>query len=166
MSTTPAFDLALFVGHPANLNDGVVVTALGPPFTAAFKPLVIGTVPGVVVGASTPAATAQNQIMISGPGPGFGWTLGSNPAVATTVPPPSAVNHVLMSDPTLTWQDTTVAALLAAGSAVVTDAGSNFTFDATSALTFSVAAVSRVRLDGSDPAFSQINNFSIDAGVF
>lgn len=166
MSTTPAFDLALFVGQPAHVNDGPVITALGPPFTAAFKPLVIGTVPGVTVGASTPAATAVNQIMVSGPGPGFAWGLASNPAVAATVPTPVAANHALMSNAALTWQDTTVAALLAQGNAVVTNAGTNFAFDSTSALTFGVAAVSQVRLDGTDPTLSQLDNFTLDMGTF
>ena len=40
MTTSRAFDLALFVGTPANVNDGPVVATMGPPFTTKFSPLV------------------------------------------------------------------------------------------------------------------------------
>jgi hypothetical protein len=77
--TTKAFDVALFVPAPANVNDGVLVSSIGPPFATSFKPVVTSANPGVTVGASMPAATAQNQALISGPGPGFAWTPGALP---------------------------------------------------------------------------------------
>jgi hypothetical protein len=41
MTLSRAFDLAQWVNEPANVNDGVVVSALGPPFQGQFKPVVI-----------------------------------------------------------------------------------------------------------------------------
>jgi len=76
MAVTRAFDLALFVPVPANVNDGVVVSALGPPFATTFKPVVTSVNPGVTVSASIPAANAQGQILVAGPSPNFAWSLG------------------------------------------------------------------------------------------
>lgn len=73
MSVSRAFDLAQWVGAPVNINDGVVVSALGPPFVSAFKPVVTSLSPGVTVGSSVPAATAAGQTLVSGAGPGFVW---------------------------------------------------------------------------------------------
>ena len=73
---TKAFDLALFVGTPVNPGDGVVVNTIGPPLNTKFAPMVSAPVPGVVVGASVPAATAPGQSLISGAGPSFGWGVG------------------------------------------------------------------------------------------
>ena len=47
MSLSRAFDLAQWVAQPANVGDGVVVSALGPPFQGQFAPLVTGSKPGV-----------------------------------------------------------------------------------------------------------------------
>ena len=126
MSATRAFDLALFVPAPTNVDDGVVVDAFGPPFTTKFTPLVVGSQPGVVVGSTMPAATAQNQILISGAGPTFAWALVLNPAAAASVPTPTAQYQLIMADATLTWQDTTIAAVMALGNAVTTTLGGVF----------------------------------------
>jgi hypothetical protein len=164
MSVSRAFDLALFVGTPANVNDGALVSALGPPFTAAFKPVVTASQPGVTVGASTPAATAQNQIMVSGVGPGFAWGLTTNPAAAAQVPPPGGLNHVLLSDSTPAWQDSTLNNMLLVGGACLFSSGGTFATGAN--LTFTASATPRTRLDGGDPTLSTLDNFGIDAGTF
>jgi hypothetical protein len=168
MGTTPAFDLALFADSsaPQNPGDGVVVANLGPPLGVRYAPLVQATTPGVSVAASVPKATQTNQIMVSGSGPDYPWGLTVNPAVAASVPPPTAMNHTLLSDGTLKWQESTLAALLAAGNAVVTNAGALYTFDATSVIAFTASANLATRLDGGNSAKSQIDNFSIDAGTF
>ena len=54
-----------------------------------------------------PKANAQNQILISGPGPNYAWALGTNPAAAASVPPATANQQLLMSNASLQWQDTT-----------------------------------------------------------
>jgi hypothetical protein len=161
---TKAFDLALFVPAPTNPGDGVVVDVLGPPFTTKFAPLVVGSGPGVVVGGSMPKATAQNQILISGAGPNFSWGLGTNPAAAASVPPPTANRQMLMSDASLTWQDTTINAVMALGNAVTTTLGG--VMSASAQLVFQTTATPSVIIDGGDPAFSIIDNFSWDAGTF
>jgi hypothetical protein len=161
---TKAFDLALFVPAPANVGDGVVVNALGPPFTTQFAPLVVGGKPGVTVGASMPAANAQNQILISGPGPTFTWVLGVNPAAAASVPPATANQQMLMSNASLQWTDVTIGAVMALGNAVTTTLGG--TFSASAALIFTPTASPTVCIDGGDPNFSLLNNFTIDAGTF
>ena len=96
MTVTRAFDLAQFVATPANVNDGVVVTALGPPFTTAFKPVVTSVNSGVTVGSSTPAATAQGQTLVSGAGPGFAWTAAAS---ASSLPAPNAQGQTLVAGP-------------------------------------------------------------------
>jgi hypothetical protein len=161
---TKAFDLALFVPVPANLNDGVVVSALGPPFATQFKPLVVGAQPGVTLGASMPAANAQNQILLSGPGPSFAWGLALNPAAAASVPPATAQYQLLMSDAGLTWQDTTIGTVMALGNAVTTTNGG--TFVAAANLVFTPAAALATRIDGGDPTLSRLDNFSLDSGTF
>jgi hypothetical protein len=163
--STRAFDLALFVpAQPLELQDGAVVSTLGPPFTTVFAPLVIGSAPGMSLGASIPAPTAQNQIMISGAGPPWSWGLGTNPGVAGATPPPVAPQHVLMADAVPSWQDTTIANVLAIGNAVLTTASA--TFAATVKHTYTASAALTVRIDGSDPTLSQLDNFSMDAGTF
>jgi hypothetical protein len=161
---TKAFDLALFVPVPVNSGDGVVVDQLGPPYSTKFAPLVVGSQPGVTVGASMPAANAQDQILISGPGPNFAWALGTNPAAAASVPPATAQNQMLLSDASFQWQDATIATVMALGDAVTTTNGG--TFVATAKLTFSTAAVATVCLDGVDPNLSIIDNFTLDSGTF
>jgi hypothetical protein len=42
MSTSPAFDLALFVAPPAHVQDGMTVLSLGPPLVTKASPLVVG----------------------------------------------------------------------------------------------------------------------------
>ena len=164
MAATRAFDLALFVPTPTNPGDGVVVNTVGPPFTTRFSPLVTGTAPGVVVGASMPAATAQNQILISGASPGFAWGLGINPATAASVPAPAAQYSLLMADATPSWQNTDIPTVMARGGAITQSVGGTFAAGAT--LVFTATGTLTKRIDGSDPNFSQIDNFTIDAGTF
>lgn len=164
MSATRAFDLALFVGTPANINDGVLVSALGPPFTAAFTPVVTAPGPGVVVGASMPAATAPNQILISGAGAGFPWALGTNPAASAAVPPPQGPNQILLSDGTPSWQANTISNLMILGGAVTITGGGSFVPAAN--LNFNVSATPQVRINGVDPTLSLLDNFGIDCGTF
>lgn len=164
MSATRAFDLALFVPAPANVNDGVVVNALGPPFTTAFKPLVVGSQPGVVVGSSMPAATAQNQILISGADPGFAWALGINPAAAASVPTPTAQYQLIMADATPSWQNSDIPTVLARGGAITQSVGGTFASGAN--LIFTPTGTLSKRIDGGDPNFSQIDNFTLDCGTF
>jgi hypothetical protein len=164
MTATRAFDLALFVPTPVNSGDGVVVDVPGPPFTTKFAPLVTGSKSGVVVGASMPAPNAQNQILISGPGPTFAWVLGVNPAAAASVPPATAQSQVIISDASLQWQDATIAQLMTLGGAVTVSAGG--TFGQFAELVFSPTASPTVRIDGGDPNFSTLDNFTIDAGTF
>ena len=161
---TKAFDLALFVPAPTNVGDGVVVNALGPPFTTQFAPLVVGSKPGVTVGATMPAANAQNQILLSGPGPTFAWSLVLNPAAAASVPPATAQHQMLMSDASLTWQDTTIGTVMALGNAVTTTLGGVFV--AAANLVFTPAAAAAVRIDGGDPNLSILDNFTVDCGTF
>jgi hypothetical protein len=163
--STRAFDLALYVpATPQHAQDGAVVASLGPPFTTTFMPLVVGSVPGISLGASVPAPTAQNQILLSGAGPTFAWGLGTNPAVGGATPPPVAQNHILLADAVPSWQDSTIANLLAIGNAVLTTASA--TFATAVKHTFTASATLTTRLDGSDPALSQLDNFSMDAGTF
>ena len=159
-----AFDLSQFVGVPVNIGDGVVVTGLTSPFPTKFAPVAQGSKPGVVVGASMPAANAQNQILISGPGPTYAWALGVNPAAAASVPPATAFRQMLMADAGLQWQDTTIDVVMALGNAVTTTLGG--TFVAAANLVFTPSAAAAVRIDGGDPNLSVIDNFSWDAGTF
>lgn len=164
MSVSRAFDTAQFVGTPVNVNDGVVVSALGPPFATTFKPVVVGSQPGVVVGSSVPAANAQNQILISGAGPSFAWALGTNPAAAASVPNPTAQYQLIMADGTPTWQTTTIGTVLGLGGAVMQATGGIFATVAS--LVFTATASLTKRIDGADPTMSLIDNFTIDAGTF
>jgi hypothetical protein len=159
-----AFDLAMFIGAPVNVGDGVVVTGVTSPFPTKFAPVAQGALPGVVVGASMPAAVAKDQILISGPGPTYAWSLGTNPAAAAAVPPPTARYQVLLSDAALTWQDATINTLMGLGNAVTTTAGGDFTPAAQ--LVFQTTATASVRIDGRDPNLSIIDNFGWDAGTF
>ena len=165
MSASRAFDLALFVGVPASVNDASVVSAIGPPFTTTFKPVALSSKPGgVTVQADVPAASAQNQILISGAGPAFAWALGTNPAAAAAVPPPVAQFNVLLADATPAWQVATPNAIVSLGNAVTTTNGG--TFAAAANLTFAVAAAMATRLDGGDPLLSKLDNSIIDMGTF
>lgn len=164
MSATRAFDLALFVPTPAAPQDGVVVDVPGPPFTTKFAPLVVGTKSGLTVGASMPAANAQNQILLSGPGPNYAWGLVLNPAAAASVPPATAPQQLLMSDPGLAWQDATIPTVLGLGGAVTNSAGG--TFVSTARLVFTPSAAASVRIDGGDPTLSTLDNFTLDSGTF
>ena len=164
MSTSKAFDTALFVGTPSNSNDGVVIDVIGPPFTTKFQPMVTGGGPGVVVGASVPAATAAGQALQSGATAGFPWTLVTAATASAPVPAPGGQNHVLLSDVTPAWRDTTLNAMLLAGGAVLTSVSS--TFGATANLAFTPSAALTTRIDGGDPAKSAIDNMTIDCGTF
>ena len=164
MTMSRAFDLAQWVNEPANVNDGVVVSALGPPFTSAFKPLVVGAQPGVVVGSSVPAANAQGQIIVSGAGPSFAWGLATDPSAAASVPPPTEPNQVIVSDAVPTWQPTTANALVLLGGACMLATGGNFA--AAAKLTFSTTASISTCIDGVDPTKSQLDNFTLDCGTF
>jgi hypothetical protein len=161
---TKAFDLALFVPVPANLNDGVVVSSVGPPFATTFKPLVVGAKSGVIVGDSMPAATAPDQMLLSGAGPGYAWGLALNPAAAASVPPATAQHQMLMADAANAWQTTTIAVVMGLGGACMLATGGNFS--AAAKLTFSTTATPTVCIDGGDPNLSIIDNFSWDAGTF
>jgi hypothetical protein len=164
MSTSPAFDLALFVAPPAHVQDGMTVLSLGPPLVTKASPLVVGAQPGITVGATMPAATAGNQILISGTGAGFPWGLGTNPAASASVPAPSAQNDVLLADGTPAWQRTPVGNMLLTGGAVTVSAGG--TFQASVSLTFTPSASLTTVINGTDPTKSAIDNMSIDAGTF
>lgn len=165
MAATRAFDLALFAPQtPANVGDGPVVSSLGPPYATSFVPLAQASKPGVVVGNSVPAAVAQNQILISGPGPGFAWGLGTNPAAAATVPPATAQYQMIMADGTNLWQTTAISTVLALGGAVTNASGASFA--AAANIVFQTAASITVRLDGGDPLLSKLDNFMVDAGTF
>ena len=159
-----AFDLALFVGTPVNVGDAAVVSALGPPFAATFSPVAGASKPGVVVGSSVPAATAQGQSLLSGPGPDFVWGVITDPAASASVPPPTAINQVILSDGAQTWQVSTIPTLLNLGGAV-TNAGGG-AFIATANVTFAPSATIKTRIDGGDPTLSVLDNFSWDAGTF
>lgn len=161
---TKAFDLALFVPAPANVGDGVVVSALGPPFATQFAPLVVGAKPGVVVGGSMPAATKGGQILLSGAGAGFPWSLVDNPAAAATVPPPTARYQVLWADATPAWVVTDLNTMLVTGGAVTNGAGAAFVAGAN--VVFAPTTLPTTRLDGLDPTRSILDNFSWDAGTF
>ena len=165
MTTSRAFDLALFVGTPANVNDASVVSVTGPPFVTAFKSVALSSKPGgVTVQTDMPAAVKQGQIMLSGAGPSFAWGLIDNPAAAASVPPPSAPGQVVMADGVPSWQPTTANALVSFGGACMLATGG--TFAAAGKLTFTTTATPTVCLDGGDPAFSILDNFSFDCGTF
>ena len=106
----------------------------------------------------------KTRSLISGPGPAFAWALGTNPAAAASVPPPTANRQMLMSDVSLTWQDTTVGAVMALGNAVTTTLGGVFV--STAQLGFTPSASPAVCIDGGDPNFSKLDNFDIDCGTF
>ena len=170
MSATKAFDLALFVPTPANVGDGVVVSALGPPFGTQFAPLVQVSKPGVVVGASMPAANAQNQILISGHRPDL-QPLGARPhqsrryAAAGLPRRRPLIIEMLMSDALRSLGRTPPSlTVMALGDAVTTTVGGLFV--PTAKLTFQTSATPTVCIDGGDPAFSILDNFSWDAGQF
>ena len=109
MSASRAFDLALFVGTPANVNDASVVSGTGPPFVTAFKSVALSAKPGgVTVQTDVPAAVKQGQIMLSGAGPSFAWGLIDNPAAAASpCRLPRAPGQVVMADGIPSWQPTT-----------------------------------------------------------
>jgi hypothetical protein len=164
MSLSRAFDLALFVDQPAAVGDGPVVSAMGPPFTAKFAPLVTGGKPGVVVGSSVPAANAQGQSLLSGPGPNFAWSVVVDPSASATVPPPTAQNQVLIADATPAWSVTTASGLAATGGACMLASGG--TFSSAAKLNFATTVSPSVIIDGGDPNLSLIDNVSWDAGTF
>jgi hypothetical protein len=161
---TKAFDLALFVPAPTSVGDGVVVSALGPPFATEFAPLVTGGQPGVTVGSSVPAATKGEQILVSGSSAGFPWSLIDNPAIAATVPPPTARFQVLWADATPAWVVTDLTTMLLNGDAVLNAHGAAFQSGAN--VMFAPTTLPSTRLDGSDPVRSILDNFSWDAGTF
>jgi hypothetical protein len=154
----------VWVAQPSNVGDGVVVNALGPPFQSQFAALVQGAKPGITVGNSMPAAVAQNQILISGAGPGFAWALGTNPAAAAAVPPSTAQYQLIMADATPSWQTTSIGVVLGLGNAVVTTASA--TFAAAANHLFTATAALTTRIDGGEPTLSRIDNFSLDSGTF
>jgi hypothetical protein len=163
MSLSRAFDLAQWVGKPVEVGDALVVNALGPPFQSIFKPVVTSSAPGVVVGSSVPSATAQGQSLLSGPGPGYAWSVVTDPAASASVPPPTALNQLLLSDGTPSWQVSSISAVMLISGACMLATGGNFS--AAAKLTFSTATPS-VIIDGGDPNLSLIDNFTWDAGTF
>jgi hypothetical protein len=185
---TKAFDSALFI--PANPNAGelVEVASAGPPLKTQWGNYIAGP-PGTTVEASVPAATAQGQVLLSGPAPGFEWTpvvsssslpppTGANQTyvssqsspfvmqLARAVPDASAAQQILVSTGAgpYPWTTNTIAQLMAAGNAVTTTVGG--VFSTTAILTFTASASLTVCIDGSDPTKSAIDNFTIDAGTF
>ena len=164
MSLSRAFDLAQWVGTPVNIGDGVVVSALGPPFQGIFKPVVTASKPGVTVGSSVPAANAQGQSLLSGPGPGFAWSVVTDPAASASVPPPTAQNQLVLSDGTPSWQVSSISAVMLISGACMLATGG--TFSSAARLIFATTATPSVCIDGGDPALSMIDNFTIDAGTF
>ena len=163
--TSRAFDLALFVGTPANVNDASVVSSAGPPFSTAFKSVALSSKPGgVTVQTDMPAAIKQGQIMLSGAGPNFAWGLIDNPAAAATVPPPTAQFDMVLADATPAWRTTSFGSALISAGAVLNSTGAAFT--STSNVVFAPTASATKRLDGGDPNFSLLDGFTIDAGTF
>ena len=164
MSASRAFDLAQWVGEPVHAGDGLVINALGPPFQSIFKPVVTSNAPGVSVGSSVPAANAQGQSLLSGPGPGYAWSVVTDPAASATVPPPTAQNQLILSDGTPSWQVSSISAVMLISGACMLATGG--TFSSAARLTFATTATPSVCIDGGDPALSMIDNFSWDAGTF
>lgn len=187
---TKAFDMALFV--PANPNPGEVVEIAtpGPPLKTQFNTFVGGP-PGVVVEASLPAATAQGQSLLSGPGPDFEWEaaptsstlpLPTGPnqtyvsgqsapfvmGLVSAMPQPTAPNQIVVSGGGVSgpWPYTlmTIAQIVSAGNAVTTTGGG--AFNASASLIFAPSTSLSARIDGGDPTKSMLDNFSIDAGTF
>lgn len=162
---TKAFDLALFVGTPANVNDASVVSAMGPPFTTSFKSVALSSKPGgVTVANDVPAATASGQIMLSGAGPGFAWDLVPNPAAAASVPPPTAPFDMIMANGTPSWVNVPISTVVLQGGFVTNAGGASFALSAN--VVFAPSVTPKVRIDGGDPAQSILDNFSWDAGTF
>jgi hypothetical protein len=185
---TKAFDSALFI--PANPNAGelVEVASAGPPLKTQWGNYIAGP-PGTTVEASVPAATAQGQVLLSGPAPDFEWTpvvsssslpppTGANQTyvssqsspfamqLARAVPDASAAQQILVSTGAgpYPWTTNTIAQLMAAGNAVTTSGGG--TFIPAAALVFTATGNLSTRMDGIDPTKSAIDNFTIDAGTF
>lgn len=185
---TKAFDSALFI--PANPNAGEVVeiASPGPPLKTQFGNYIAGP-PGVSVEASVPAATAQGQSLLSGPGPDFDWTpvASSSTLPVPTGPgqtyvsgadtpfpmqlmsaapqPPNALQALYSGQPGavgFTW--TPITNLLQLGGALTIAGG---TIVRGGALIFTpVATGTNIVLDGGDPTKSIADNFTIDAGTF
>jgi hypothetical protein len=164
MTISRAFDLAQWVGKPVELGDALVVSALGAPIASQFKPVVTSSAPGVVVGSSVPAANAQGQSLLSGPGPGYAWGVVTDPAASASVPPPTATGQVLVSDATPSWQAMTGSVFVQVAGACMLSTGGRFSTSAK--LTFTTTASASVCIDGGDPNLSMIDNFGWDAGVF
>jgi hypothetical protein len=185
---TKAFDSALFI--PANPNSGelVEVVSPGPPLKTGWGNYIAGP-PGISVEASVPAATAQGQVLLSGPAPDFEWT----PVVSSSsLPPPTGANQTYVSAPSspfamqlaravpdataaqqvlvsvgggpYPWTTNTIAQLMTAGNAVTTTVGG--VLGTAAVLTFTPTATLSTCIDGSDPTKSAIDNFTIDAGTF
>ncbi len=185
---TKAFDAALFI--PANPPAGGVVDVAtpGPPLKTQWGNYIAGP-PGISVDASVPAANAQGQSLISGPAPDFEWE-----AVATssTLPVPTGPNQTYVSDqntpfpmilkravPDATgaqqvlwsvgggpypWTGVAASTMLTQAGAVTNFGGGSFT--AGSNLAFAPTGTLTTRVNGTDPAASAIDNFTIDAGTF
>ena len=187
---TKALDMALFVPPNPNAGEVVEIASPGPPLKTQFNTY-IGGPPGVVVEASLPAATAQGQSLLSGPGPDFEWdavpTTSSLPVptgpnqtyvsgqsapfsmqLAAAMPQPTAPNQIVVSggSPGGPWPYTlqTVAQVMSAGNAVTTTGGGAFTVSAN--LSFAPSASIATRIDGGDPTKSALDNFTLDAGTF
>ena len=127
---TKAFDLALFVPAPTNLwrrrrcrRSRAAVHHQIRAFGHRLRPRHCRR-------RLDAEGDAQNQILISGPGPDYAWALGTNPAAAASVPPATALHQMLMADASLHWQDTTIAVVMALGNAVTTTVGGVFSTSA------------------------------------
>ena len=186
---TKAFDSALFIPASPNAGELVEVASPGPPLKTQWGNYISGP-PGISVEASVPAATAEGQVLLSGPGPDFDWTpvvsssslppptgpgqtYVSGPSdpfgmqVAPAVPQPSAVMHVLYSGPmagsaAFAW--TSIGNIMSLGGALTIAGG---TIVRGGAIVFTpVLSGTNVVLDGGDPTKSIADNFTIDAGTF
>jgi hypothetical protein len=185
---TKAFDSALFIPASPNAGELVEVVSAGPPLKTGWGNYIAGP-PGTTVEASVPAATAQGQVLLSGPAPDFDWT----PVVSSSsLPPPTGANQTYVSaqsspfamglaravpDPTATqqvlfsagggpflWTQLSLVNLMTLGNAVTTTGGG--TFSTSAVLTFSQTPTLSTCIDGSDASKSAIDNFTIDAGTF
>jgi hypothetical protein len=185
---TKAFDSALFIPPSPNAGEVVEIASPGPPLKTQFNTY-IGGPPGVTVDASVPAATAQGQSLLSGPGPGFDWESVASSSVlpiptgpgqtyvsafgspypmqlTPATPQASAAYQVMVSGPSgsFPWMVASIPTLMTLGNAVTTINGGTFIDGAN--LVFTPSAGFTTRMDGTDPSASAIDNFTIDAGTF
>ena len=161
---TKAFDLAHFVPVTPRVGDGAVVS-VATPIATVYKALAITNKPGgVTIGADVPAATAQGQSLLSGAGPSYAWNVVTDSSASAAVPSPNARYDIVMADATPAWASTPMSTALTIFGVVTNSSGASFVAGAN--VIFAASATVKTRLDGGDPAFSVLDNFTIDCGVF